>query len=393
MHAMGDLSKRKNLMLGYPVNMSDPPLQFMRWREELANVGLGRFAFNNVGNPWEVGHFDFQTHPLERELIARFGALYHFDPKDLWGFLSNSGTDSNMHGLYMGRTILQGRTGVRPDIYFTGEAHYSVQILADLLGLKWVRVNALPDGSMDPASLQDRLDAHPNTPALVCATIGTTFKGAIDPIDEINRVLRGRESYLHLDAALFGGYLPQTRFGSLLWQATPQHPHRYDSIAVSCHKFFGLPSPAGIFVSTLQNFRQFHAIFSAVHDPAYILHVPGTITCSRDAVKVAEFHFYSSEDDFKRQRRDAAEMLERTDALYDQLNSRFPELRPMRASSMSNTIHFRRPHDSIIEKYTLATMDVMIDGEARPSAHVVVMPHVTEDVLREFLDDISDTMR
>jgi len=44
----------------------------------------------------------------------------------------------------------------------------------------------------------------------VIATIGTTFKGAIDQVDRIQEALKGYPSYLHLDAALFGGYLPFT---------------------------------------------------------------------------------------------------------------------------------------------------------------------------------------
>jgi histidine decarboxylase len=68
---------------------------------------------------------------------------------------------------------------------------------------------------------------------------------------------------------------------------------RYDSIAVSCHKFFGFPAPAGLFITTKSHFDEFNELFSQIHNPEYIHHVPGTITCSRDAVKPAEFYFFS----------------------------------------------------------------------------------------------------
>jgi len=52
-----------------------------------------------------------------------------------WGFLSHRGTNSNMHGAHIGRTLLKERTGALPKIYYTAEAHYSSQINRDLLSL------------------------------------------------------------------------------------------------------------------------------------------------------------------------------------------------------------------------------------------------------------------
>lgn len=149
--------KLKNLLLGYPVNMNTPPKDFFVWRKQLLDVGVDTFAYNNVGNPFKDSPIPFNTHDYERELILRFGKLYAFPPGNTWGFLSNSGTDSNMHGMYMGRTILKGRTGVLPKAYFTKEAHYSIQILRDLLRLETVFVETLPDGGMDPNDLKHKL--------------------------------------------------------------------------------------------------------------------------------------------------------------------------------------------------------------------------------------------
>ena len=174
--AMQQLAQQRNRLLGYPINMTTPPEEFFAWRNELAAAGFNQFSFNNVGNPYDHSHIPFNCHPFEKELINRFGAVYGFAPDDIWGFLSNSGTDSNMHGLYMGRTILKSRTGVMPKIYFTHEAHYSIQILRDLLHLDWVVVATRPDGGMDADDLERQLNANPNHPALVVATIGTTFK-------------------------------------------------------------------------------------------------------------------------------------------------------------------------------------------------------------------------
>lgn len=384
------LARQRTTMLGYPVNMNDPPATFFDWRKKLNSAGLGQFAFNNVGNPFKHSHFSFNTHDFEKELIERFGLIYGFGHKQVWGFLSNSGTDSNMHGIYMGRTLLKSRTGVMPKIYFTREAHYSVQILRNLMNLEWVVVDTQADGSMDVNDLENKLKANPDHPALVVATIGTTFKGAVDSIDGIQSKLKGHEAYLHLDAALFGGYLPHTAFASdLLYAPSPGQPARYHSIAVSCHKFFGFPAPAGLFITTQAIFEEFEAQFAKIHDPEYILQIPGTITCSRDSVKPAEFHFFSTEDDFARQSIDAKNMLDNADYLLKEMKVHFNHLRPIRANKRSNTVYFRKPSDKIVNRYTLATIKSEQEGRSISYAHIVVMPHVNKKIINRFLEDLN----
>jgi len=385
------LAEKKHLFLGYPVNMNTPPIEFFSWRDQLRKVGIGNFAYNNVGNPYAHGAIEFNTHDLEKELIVKFGKNYGFSPNNTWGFLSHSGTDSNMHGMYMGRTILQSRTMEKPICYFTKEAHYSIQILADLLGMKRVFVDVLEDASMDPNDLKYKLSQNPNHPALVVATIGTTFKGAIDKVIRIQEVLKNHESYVHLDAALFGGYLPHTRGAYHVAHNRKDSliGSRYDSIAISCHKFFGFPSPAGLYITTQSNFNEFNEQYSRIHNPEYIGHVPGTITCSRDAVKPAEFYFFSSSLAMSKQAKDAQNVLKHTSELMDQLQTHFLSLEPVRSSSLSNTIFFKRPGNQIVNKYSLATMHFEQNGMIQDFAHVVIMPHVTSDVLSEFLNDLD----
>ncbi len=381
----------KQRFLGYPVNMNTPPDDFFSWRDQLAKAGIDQFAYNNVGNPFKPSPIPFNTHELEREVILRFADLYGFDADNHWGFLSHSGTDSNMHGMYMGRTLLKGRTGKAPRIYFTEQAHYSIQILRDLLGMEGVVIRALEDGSMDIDDLARQLAQYPNDPALVVATLGTTFKGAIDPLDRIQQLLQGKNSYVHLDAALFGGYFPYIRESREVLHQTEMNSasSRYDSIAVSCHKFFGFPSPAGLFVTRETTYQEFNTLFSSIHNPEYIHHVPGTITCSRDAVKPAEFYYFSLPESIERQAEDARHILKMTNLLMEQMMTRLLKWQPARFSSASNTIYFLCPPEEIIQKYSLATMELPTAQGIKSFAHVVIMPHVTEQVIDEFLFDLE----
>merc|ERR1712087_186412 len=195
----------------------------------------------------------------------------------------------------------------------------------------------------------------------------------------------GRASYLHIDAASFGGYLPHTEFDHVL----AQEASRYDSIAVSCHKFFGFPSPVGLYIVTREVKDAFDDVFSQVYSSEYIAQMPGTITCSRDPVKAAEFYFFSTEDDLRRQRWDAAQMLANTEYLQEQMQKRVPELVPRRANAMSNIVYFRAPSQDVISAWTLATSHAELDGASVLHAHVVIMPHVTQDILDQFVVDLA----
>lgn len=387
------LRDKKKYFLGYPLNMNEPPDSFFKWRNHLRSEGIGDFGFNNVGNPFMKSSIPYNTHEFEKETIIRFGNYYAFPPSDTWGFVSHSGTDSNMHGMYIGRTILKGKTGLAPKCYFTPEAHYSIQILCDLLGMDRIFVNTKSGAGMDPNDLEFKLSENANYPALVVLSCGTTFKGAIDPINKIREVLKPYENYVHLDAALFGGYLPYTHGAFQVMHQQSQGidtSPRYESIAISCHKFFGFPSPAGLFITRQSTYTEFAEFYTTVHNPEYIGHVPGTITCSRDAVKPAEFFYFTTDEALSYQKKDAIAIIKKTDYLEEKMKKNFPHLLPSRESPLSNTIYFRKPSDDLVKKYSLATMhlDTVFGNEA--FAHIVVMPHVTHDVLDEFLSDLDD---
>ncbi len=386
-------SASKDLSLGYPINLSVPPKAFFQWRQELTATGINIIHHNNVGNPYEeTSPLPHHTHDFEKEVVKRFGKLLEFDEENLWGFVSQGGTDGNMHGLYIGRVLLTGQSGIKPKIYFTREAHYSMEILSSVLDLQKVIVNASETGVLDIENLAEKLALNADTPALIVAALGSTFKGAIDPLDNIRACLKHHPlpSYIHVDAALFGGYLPHTSYAHEVQHFSPTNPSgRYDSIAISCHKFFGFPNPAGLFFMTRKSFEAYQKIFKTLHNPEYVHQVPGTIACSRSAVNAAEFFFFSTPSALKTQHAEAQDILKKTTYLHQQLKTSFPHLMPLRASEASNTILFQKPSARIVQKYSLATMELDVKGELVPFAHVVMMQHVKQNILDQFLEDLS----
>ena len=374
--------------LGYPSNRNPAPKGMLEWCEALKNVGIGQLNRNNVGDPFH-GDPPYSSHYLERDLVNRFGLRYGFPADNIWGIVSHSGTDSNMHGAYVGRTLLKQRTGQEPKIYYTQEAHYSIQVIRDLLGLEEVLVRTNDDASMDIEDLEQHLARDPDTPVLLIATIGTTFKGGIDDIDRIQEKLKNRESYLHLDAALFGGYLQASTYADLI-QNDRGGKRRYNSLAVSLHKFFGFHSVAGLFICCRDDFENYKEHFSLVHDPAYISHVPGTITCSRNPVHPAQAHYYCTEESLLQQQRDTKMILENAAYLQDQLHRHFPELESRHTSKVSNTVYFRNlVSPELRKKWTLATIRGKGD-DTHGLAHIVIMPHATKPLLDQFLQDFKE---
>ncbi len=58
---------------------------------------------------------------------------------------------------------------------------------------------------------------------------------------------------------------------------------------------------------------------------------------------------------------------------------------------LSNTVYFRRPPEEIVEKYVLAPdYDERLGGDL---SHIVVMQHVDEERLKEFVDDLAQSIR
>ena len=133
---------------------------------------------------------------------------YGIPMDNLWGFVTNSCTDSNNHGIYFGAHKLINETGMKPIVYVSKEAHYSNRRLADLQNLECRLIDYDEHGSMDVEDLRRKLD--PSKPALIVLAIGATFMGGIDDmlkVDEVIKEVKPIAVYRHVDAALFGGYL------------------------------------------------------------------------------------------------------------------------------------------------------------------------------------------
>jgi histidine decarboxylase len=370
----GDVFNGREDNLGYPMNQKSALIGFYRW---FGGSGLNLAMVNNCGDPFDAtGHqLKLNTIAFEREVIQMLGPRYGFDPDDLWGIITFSGTDGNNHGIYFGVNYIRKKTGEKPVLYVSDSAHYSSRRLGDLQGLEIRLVPSDVHGCMIPEELDKAI--VPDKPALVVYAIGTTFKGGIDDMKALNAVFDKYPNmtvYRHIDAALFGGYLPYIECNDIL----DRRVNPYDSIAVSGHKFFGMDEPAGFFISTMDVRNN--------QDPYEVTYLNASmpmISCSRSAMSPLKFWWilqHTSIEDFKKQ---TETMLENAAWLKEELVKMGWDawLEPM-----SNTVYFRQPPAEVVKKYDLAPdHDERLGGDL---CHIVVMQHASKIVLQRFLDDV-----
>ena len=362
--------------LGYPCNQVSDLTDFYKWYT--ANQ-MENFLINNAGDPFgKVGALS--SGAFEREVIEFFAPKYGFSPDDLWGMVTMSGTDGNNHGIYFGANFLKHKTGKEPIVYVSDEAHYSNFRLCDLQNLDVRLIKSDDMGCMIPDSLEAALDT--SRPCLMVYAMGSTFKGAIDDQKALNRVLARHPEmavYRHIDAALFGGYLPFTKHRHMV----DRREVGFESISISGHKFFGIDSPCGLFITTREVYDN-----QTTFDIPYLNANMRMISCSRSGIEPLKFWWLIQKIGERGWTAQATQMLECTDYLKQQLTAIGW---PCWSNDYSNTVFFRRPSDEIVAHYNLANSeDPRFGGKL---SHVVVMQHVTREAIDRFISALKNDQK
>lgn len=232
------LKERSTHFLGYPCT---PDFDYSMLNKFL------KYPMNNVGDSFYLGGtYHINTHSFEREVVDFFAQLLKAPENNYWGYITNGSTESNLYTLYLARRLHP--SGI---VYFSEEAHYSIEKNIEILGMQSQKVRSQKNGEIDYEDLENKIKAYPGLPAIVVANIGTTVKEAKDDIKEIHKILnklKVTERYIHCDAAFSGSYA----------QFLSPKPHfdfseGADSIIISGHKFIGSPIPCGIVIVLKDN--------------------------------------------------------------------------------------------------------------------------------------------
>lgn len=342
-----------NRFIGYPCNIA------YDYSDVFSSM---QYNFNNVGDPEVPSLYQLHTKAEEIEVLKFFERLWHFDENNSWGCTTNSGTEGNLQGLFIGREVFPN--GI---LYASEDAHYSIFKIARILRMEICKIQSLENGEMDYRDFDAKL--NPNLPAIVVVNLGTTMKGAIDNPREIYRILckhkKQNDYYMHADGALMGFVLPFLE--SDLFFKKCLH-----SISISGHKFLGVPFPCGIFMMEKRFLERVNQRIE------YTGSIDNTIAGSRNGHSALFLHHMIQQKGYTGFRKDILDCIDNAEYLLQAMHdNNIPAWR----NNNSITVVFDRPSQAIVEKWQLASQKQL--------SHVVVMPHVTRPRLDSFLRDLK----
>ena len=350
-----DLVKKSQTYIGYP------NCQLLDFENLSPFLNL---TINNVGDPF-VGNNGMNTFTQEKELIEFFGNLLKLEQDDLWGYVTNGGTEGNLFGLYLARE--QFPDGV---VFFSDESHYSLKKIVKILGLKCCVIPSQPNGEIDYSELDRAIKSLRHYPVILSANLGTTMKGAIDDIKKLQWVLQKNHisrSYLHCDGALFGIMLPLMDGAFKV-----DFSCGIDSIAISGHKFLGSPIPCGV---VLTRKSKIQLIKNAVD---YINSFDTTVSGSRDGFSVLILWQVIKKlgvQGLSDRLSDCMKMTDYTLKVLRQISW------PAWCNPNSNIVVIKKPPAPLIKKWHLASEDNI--------SHVILMPGIDRETIDCFVQDLK----
>jgi histidine decarboxylase len=345
------------------------------------------------------------------------------------------------------------RNAYRPATFYSADTHYSFTKAVRVLGLETFADignelyprqcplkglgGAWPDevpsvrvddgfGSIDVEALCTLVDffAARGHPALISLNLGTTFKGAYDPVDVIEMrivdIMKTHHLYnrkldlptddtstkkfhatsvrhgfwIHVDGALGAAYLPYLRMaqdtGDPRVAQMPSMP-KFDfgvehvfSMVMSGHKWAGAPWPCGIYMTKVKNQLE------PPDMPEYVGALDSTFAGSRNGFSSVVLWDHVA-------RHTRAQDIERVSAAQDLAAYAEEELtrlghelgRDLRVarSPLALTVRFLKPVESLVKTYSLST-ETFLSDQKRVYAHLFVMPGVTQDMIDRFIGDL-----
>jgi len=228
-------------------------------------------CLNNVGDPESPSTLKIDTKEIERKCIAFFAKMLSATMEDVWGYVTNGGTEGNLYGMYLARENFP-----KAVVYYSESTHYSVKKNLHLLNLNSIVVRCQKNGELDYDDLDNILMTRRDKPAIFFLNIGTTMTEAVDDLDKIKRLIKKyaiKNYYIHCDAAFLGCVAPF---------ANPKPKFDFsegvDSISISGHKFIGGPIPSGLVLVKRQHRNRI------ANSISYVGTLDTTITGSRNGL-------------------------------------------------------------------------------------------------------------
>lgn len=352
--------KLRKYHFGYPANMLV--------RTPLYNIfsayERSGFLSNNCGDTFEKGNYRMDSKDIEKDILRMFAQKFGIDGTPYWGYITSGGSESNSWGIDNGFRIYPN--GI---LYYCESAHYSVKKHAENYRKICIPQVSPLDESINCDVLFEMISANPN-PAILVLTWGTTKFGSCDDILQIIHILKskGREFYIHVDAALYGG-IPNNQIDAPIIKINDLE---INSISVSLHKYIGVPFVKSVLLSTEKPDSEIIP---------YIGVADSTTSGSRDILPFS----------MRQQVFDVLNLTEKGEyvkniVIFERLlqDNGISYIR----SGKGNIFVIDKPSNAICHKYQLSTFDVDIDGKKIHKAHIIIFPYQSETIICELIQDI-----
>lgn len=350
------LQERSESFVGYPCNLNF----------DYADLNpFLHFAVNNVGDPFADSNYRINTHAFEREVLRFFAGLAGIEHDEMWGYVTNGGTEGNMYGLFLAREIY-------PDgiVYYSEDTHYSVAKVLRVLRMRSIMIRSLDNGEIDYEDLHETVRLNRDAPPIVFANIGTTMKGAIDNIVKIREIFEGlaiHSHYIHGDAALSGMILP------FVEDAEPfAFSEGIDSLSISGHKMVGVPMPCGV---VLARKRHTDRIARSIE---YVGVLDTTLSGSRNGMTPLYLWHAIRAHGMRGFKQLAGGCLEMAQYAVDRFQA---EGVAAWRNQHSVTVVFPRPGDEFLARWQVAVYGRI--------AHIITMPHVKKELIDTLADELG----
>jgi len=325
------------------------------------------FVETNLGDP---GIFR-GTVELEKKLMSMIGELLHC--KTPAGYICSGGTEANIQGVRAARNVQRKQRKGNLNIVIPKTAHFSFEKIGDILGVEIRRAGVDEEYRVDVGEVEKLVDE--STIAIV-GIAGTTELGQIDPIVELSKLAEERGIELHVDAAFGGLVIPFM-----------DSPYPFDfqnsgvsSITIDPHKMGMATIPAGGIVFKDESYL----MALEVETPYLTSKTQFTLTGTRPGTGVASAYAVLRHLGYDGMREVVMGCLRNTRIIVEEMLSLGfePVIEPVMNVVAFPTEEAERIKDELYRRrWVISTI-------REPKAiRFVVMPHVTEEVIKEFISD------
>ena len=331
---------------------------------EMAKKAYNMFIETNLGD-YEL----FKgTKELENRAIEWIAKLLHAPPGYV-GLLTSGGTESNITALWIFKKLSEKREVILPK-----QAHFSFEKAASLLDLK---LKVVECGHFMRA--RDVKKYVSSSTACIVAIAGNTNYGYIDEIEEIAEICSDENIFMHVDAA-FGGFVAPFVSKKII-----DFRAKISSVSVDAHKMGMACIPCGFLLLRDKNWIEEIKVRSKCTHTRFQATLLGTRPGAAAAAAYAVMHHLGYEG----YKRIAEKCMENTRYMADLLKR--------------NEIEYVEPELNLIAIKVKGAAEVATRlkeagwyvgfDEESGIIRIVVMPHVSREMINKFVKDLRKVMK